>query len=123
MITSIQEIVRFFQVACFALLLSTGTAYADNPVIREQITITAKELPMKNFLSEVEKQCSYTFFYTDSVMDGVANVTLTANEMPLQELLQKVLTGDSGLTYEIIGNVIAIKANPLFTTGGARVSN
>lgn len=119
MITSIQEIVRFFQVACIVLLLSTATAYADNPVIREQITITAKELPMKNFLSEVEKQCSYTFFYTDSVMDGVANVTLTANEMPLQELLQKVLTGDSGLTYEIIGNVIAIKANPLFTTGGS----
>lgn len=120
MVKSIQKVVRTFQVVCLSLLLSTGSAYADNPVVREQITITAKELPMKNFLSEVEKQCSYTFFYTDTIIEGVPKVTITAKEMPLQELLQKVFSGDSGLTFDILGNVIAIKEAPALAIGGGK---
>ena len=105
-------------VGLLCLLVGTFQANAQNPDIRKQITISAKEMPMRTFLSEIEKQCSHTFFYSNSVLNEAPNVTLDAQNLPLEDLLHKVFDG-SARTFEVVGNTIAIKfAQTAQTTEG-----
>lgn len=109
-------------VGLLCLLVGTFQANAQNPDIRKQITISAKEMPMRTFLSEIEKQCNHTFFYSNSVLNEAPNVTLEAQNLPLEDLLHKVFDG-SARTFEVVGNTIAIKfaQSSQSTEGGGKL--
>jgi len=72
------------------------------------VTLKADNQPLKEFLREVEKQSGYTFFYSNEVLKNASPVNVDATGKPVGALLAEVLKG-SGLSYEIIGDKIAIK--------------
>ena len=124
---STQRVFSTILVALLALLTMVTPAHAESQNIRRQITISAKDMPMRTFLEAIEKQCNHTFFYSNSVLNDAPNVTLDATAMPLEELLHKVFDGTSR-TFEVVGDKIAIKfasstqvaeggGNYLFSTG------
>lgn len=79
-----------------------------------RISISARNLPLREFLSAVEKKCSYTFFYSTQVLENAGNVTVEAENLPVDEVLEKALAG-TGCTFEMLGNKIAIKADSAST--------
>ncbi|MBO5234329.1 MAG: SusC/RagA family TonB-linked outer membrane protein [Alistipes sp.] len=105
---STQRVFSTILVALLALLTMVTPAHAESQNIRRQITISAKDMPMRTFLEAIEKQCNHTFFYSNSVLNDAPNVTLDATAMPLEELLHKVFDGTSR-TFEVVGDKIAIK--------------
>ncbi len=106
-----------FLILSFAsvLMLQARPVYADTPQQLPKITISADHLPIRDFFADIEKQCSYTFFYSSSVLEGLEDVTATVSDMPLDELLKDVFAG-TGRTFEIIGNKIAIKIDKTVQT-------
>lgn len=76
----------------------------------QKISISVKNMPLREFLSSVEKKCSYTFFYSTSVLTNARNVTIEAHNQTVPEILTKVFAG-TDRTFEIVGDKIAIKLN------------
>ena len=108
MINSTQRVLKAVLVALFAIATSISSVSAAVPEINEKVTIAVKNVPMQQFFAEVEKQSNYTFFYSNTVLNGTPNVSISAKGMPIEQLLHKVFNG-TNLTFEVIGNKIAIK--------------
>ena len=96
-----------FAVCCMPAL----RAYAASPQADQKISISVKDMPLREFLANVEQKCDYTFFYSSSVLENAGNVTVNAENETVGEILKQVLDG-TGRTFEIVGDKIAIKLAP-----------
>lgn len=90
--------------AALVMLLAPSSAEAAGGLV----TLKAQNQPLKEFLQAVEKQSGYSFFYTDEVLSKVPSVTVEAKDKNVETLLHSVLDG-TGLTFETVGDKIAIK--------------
>lgn len=97
-------------VACLGLS-SPEQAIASDLRQEPVISIVAKNQPLRDFIAAVEKKCDYTFFYSTQVLEKAGNVSVSAENLPVSEVLRQALAG-TGCTFEVIGNKIAIKAAP-----------
>ena len=96
-----------FAVCCMPAL----RVYAASPQADQKISISVKDMPLREFLANVEQKCDYTFFYSSSVLENAGNVTVNAENETVGEILKQVLDG-TGRTFEIVGDKIAIKLAP-----------
>lgn len=108
MINYTQRVLKAVLVAILAIASFCPQVSAATPDIKEKVTIAVKNVPMQQFFAEVEKQSNYSFFYSNTVLNGTPNVSISVKDMPIEQLLHKVFNG-SNLTFEVIGNKIAIK--------------
>lgn len=71
---------------CFGASSSVNAAEVrQEPVI----SISVKDMPLREFVAEVEKKCSYTFFYSVQVLEQAGKVTVNAENEPVSEVLKK----------------------------------
>src|SRR6266851_1532347 len=73
-----------------------------------RITINVKDRSFAEVLSIIEFKSSYTFAYGMELVRQQKNVSLQAENVPLQDLLNLLLKGRS-LTYRIIGHQIVLQ--------------
>ena len=73
-----------------------------------RISISAEKMPVEQFLSELEEQGDFTFFYSKAVLEGLPPVTVNAKDLPLQQVLETAFKG-SGLSFTPMGSQIAIR--------------
>lgn len=73
----------------------------------QNITITGKDLPLKQVFSVIEKQTGYVFFNNKRDLDDTKTVTISANNLPLKEVLDIILK-DQPLEYSIKGKTIVL---------------
>ena len=103
-----QRVLKAVLVAVFAIASFCPQVSAATPDIKDKVSITAKDMPMRQLFAEIEKQSNYTFFYSNTVLNGTPNVTVSVKEMPIEQLLHKVF-GGTNLGFEVVGDKIAIK--------------
>ncbi len=108
MISYTQRVLKAVLVAIFAIASFCPQVSAAAPDINEKVTIAVKNVSMQQFFAEIEKHSNYTFFYSNTVLNGAPNVSVSVKEMPIEQLLHKAFNG-TNLTFEVIGNKIAIK--------------
>lgn len=89
-------------------LISVQTGYAAAPQGDRKITVSVKDMPLREFLAEIEQKSGCSFFYSSSVLDNARNVTIDAKDQPLNDVLHSVFDG-TGRTFEFVGDKIAIK--------------
>lgn len=87
-------------------ILQPATAQ-DNFLPASRITITVKDRPFQEVLSIIEYKTSFTFAYSTELVLHQKNVSLTATDMALPDLLSMLLKGTL-LTYQIIGRRIVL---------------
>ncbi|HVK49434.1 MAG TPA: TonB-dependent receptor plug domain-containing protein, partial [Pseudobacter sp.] len=56
----------------------------------QNVTISGKEIPLKTVFTAIKQQTGYGIFYNKEILQNTRPVTLSAYNMPLQELLQLV---------------------------------
>ncbi len=100
--------VRIIMLLVVAVVLRTPSAYAATTQQTPTISISVKDMPLRDFLSNIEQKCDYTFFYSSSVLDGTGVVSIDAKNKTIDQILDEALRG-TGRTFEIVGNKIAIK--------------
>jgi hypothetical protein len=90
---------------CYSFLVTfiTGlfclTAYGQVDTLFS-ITIDVKDAPVKEFISQVEKQqAGFRFYYDTSQIDSV-RITITVKQRPLKEVLEQAFAGTT-LYYDI----------------------
>lgn len=92
----------FFSLVLFAFLFP-GLLHAQ----RDGLTLTVRNVSLKQFFDAIEKQTSYTFSYRDAVVEGIEGITTEVVDQPLQTLLEEVLS-PRGLEFKVSGQSIVV---------------
>ena len=79
--------------------------------LSQSITLSGKNLEMKQVLAVIKKQTGYVAFYKKGLLDGTRPVTLSVQNMPLGEFLELCLK-DQPLTYLILDKTISLSGKP-----------
>ncbi|WEK36061.1 MAG: SusC/RagA family TonB-linked outer membrane protein [Candidatus Pseudobacter hemicellulosilyticus] len=73
----------------------------------QSITLSARELPLKQVFAAIKQQTGFVVFYNHEDLEGASPVTMEANHMPLRDFLDKVLV-DRPLLYAIRDRTIVL---------------
>lgn len=90
------------------LLISSQSSAQEKKLFDVRITISVKDKPFEEVLSILESQIPFKFAYSTELTRQLNNVSVTAADMSLPDLLTIVLQGTS-LTYTIIGDQIVLQ--------------
>ena len=98
-----------------AVLLAMGSLLARGQSENDRITVSFRDIPLSEAISAVESASRYTFLYDAAGLDLSVKVSLSADNVPIQEALDRMLSPVS-TGYEINGRQIALY--PLNSGGG-----
>jgi TonB-linked SusC/RagA family outer membrane protein len=90
----------FFFLFAAALTVSTNS-------FSQQVTLTAKELPLKSMFTVIEDQTGFVFFYNKQLLANTKPVTISAQNKPLGDFLQAAFK-DQPLHFRIEGKTIIL---------------
>lgn len=76
----------------------------------QQVTLSVKNMPLKEVLSRIKQQTGYHFLYREDVLTNAAPVTLSVAGKPLEGLLQAIFEARA-LDYRIKGKNITVIAS------------
>lgn len=74
----------------------------------QRISITGHNLPLKQVLTEINRQSGYLFFYSDNDLKNTNKVDINVKDEDLIPVLDKVFTNQP-VTYSVIGKTIIVK--------------
>lgn len=81
----------------------------------QTVTISARQLPLKEVFSQLEKQTGYVVFYNAALLGKTKPVSVTAKDMAIEAFL-KTIMADQPIDYEINSKTITIKAKVMGNT-------
>lgn len=84
-------------------LLTAFQAAAKNGSAQDRISVDFNETRLFKALHEIERKTEYRFVFSNQVLSNDMRVTLQAKDMPVVEVLNKILT-DAGLAFEIVNS-------------------
>lgn len=90
---------------CFIFLLAPSILNAQNA----NISISVKNVSVKELLNEIEKKANVRFSYIDENLDPAKDVTISVNNGTVDQILNQVLPAKN-LSFTQTGNTIAIKS-------------
>lgn len=104
------SMIKAMRMLTFFLFAATLTVSAKS--FSQNVTLSAKGLPLKTMFSTVEKQTGFVFFYNRQLLANTKPVTISAQNMPLGEFLKTVLN-DQPLNFRIEGKTITLSRKPV----------
>jgi len=100
---NVTKILRIMRLTVF--LLTTVLVHAHATGLSQSVTISGKELTLKQVFSAIEKQTGYVVFSKKGTLSETKPVTFAVQDMPLRDFLNIVLKGQP-LQYVISGKTI-----------------
>lgn len=71
------------------------------------LTLDVQNQPLRDVLPMIEQQCSYHFFYNNSLPGLDTPVSINVTHMPLEQVLKKLLSG-TGISYKMAENNVIV---------------
>ena len=78
-----------------ALLLAIGSVLVWGQPDSDRITVAFRDIPLGEAISAIESASRYTFLYDAAGLDLSVKVSLAADNMPLREALDTMLSAES----------------------------
>lgn len=92
-----------------AMILMTAVfLQAQATALSQTITLTGKDLSLREVFSTLEKQTDYVVFYNVALLKGARPVTVSVKDMPVEDFLRTIMA-DQPVDYEISIKTITIK--------------
>ncbi|WP_286862410.1 MULTISPECIES: SusC/RagA family TonB-linked outer membrane protein [Sphingobacterium] len=88
-----------------ALMLSISSAFS------QQISLNARNMPMKEVFSAIKKQTGYAVFGNLKLLEKAKPVSVTANNMPLEQLLKQIFE-QQAIGYRLGNKTIFLSERP-----------
>ena len=90
----------------FLLFVLCCTAQAKE--LKQNVSISKRNVSLEEIFSEIKKQTGYTFVYTEALLQKTKKVSLTINGASIKQVLDECLKNQR-LTYTIVNKIIVIK--------------
>ncbi|THU39643.1 TonB-dependent receptor [Niastella caeni] len=74
----------------------------------QRISLSEKNASLEKVLNQIKKQSGYQLWYEDRLLQKARPVNISVKDVLLEEALKQVFI-DQPLTYEVVGNTIAVK--------------
>jgi TonB-linked SusC/RagA family outer membrane protein len=101
---------KTFMVMKLTLFLIIFTCFqVSATTFGQTITMSEKNVPLEKVFKEIKKQSGYTFWYENKILKNAKNVDISVKTVSLTEALN-ICFSNQPLTYNIVGNVIIVKA-------------
>ncbi len=94
------------------LLLTTVLLHASAASVAQTVSVSVRGVPLKTFFSVIKKQTGFVLLATEGDLRNTKAVTITAENMPLRELLDKVFS-EQPVKYGIKGKTIFLSPKPI----------
>ncbi|RZS76638.1 TonB-linked SusC/RagA family outer membrane protein [Pseudobacter ginsenosidimutans] len=94
-----------------ALLLTIVFLQVHASGTAQKVTISGKDIPLKNVFTAIKEQTGYLVFYNQEILDNTKPVTLSVYNMPLQELLQLVFSNQP-VSFAIEEKTVVLSYRP-----------
>lgn len=91
-----------------AFFLVVFCLHANAKAVAQRVTLSEKNVPLHKILDDIRRQTGYTFFYNESLLESIPNLSVRLRDVPLPAALDSCLK-DQPLAYSFIGNNIVIK--------------
>ncbi|MCS3796451.1 TonB-dependent receptor [Niastella sp. OAS944] len=91
------------------LNLSAGVVYS------QKVTLSGKDIPLKQVFKEIKKQAGYTFVYREVLLQKAASVNLNVKNASVPQVLDICFKGQP-LSYTIINNNIVVVKEVVFVS-------
>ena len=104
----LKHIIRIMKIATILTLIaifqiSATTLHSQNA----KVNISKSDLPLKEFIQEIEKQTDYLFMYSEKEIDMQQQVHVNAKNKPVSKVLEEAL-GDSEIKYNFNEGYISL---------------
>jgi len=93
-----------------AVLLTAFIIHASAKGIAQDITFSARNVPIEKVFSEIKKQTGFFCLYTEAILEKAKPVTISARNMPLAKFLEEVFKNQP-LVYTIASRTITVTAS------------
>jgi TonB-linked SusC/RagA family outer membrane protein len=103
--TITKRLLRAMKLTILFIAVAIFSAQAEGTA--QNITLSGKDLSLKQVFSAIEKQTGYVLFNNKRDLDDSKTVTIAANNLPLKEVLDIILK-DQPLEYSIKGKTIVL---------------
>ena len=90
------------------LLMIVGSMHVYAKGLTQNVSLEGKNIPLEKLFSEIRKQTSLNFFYTNEDLEGVARVDIQVKNMPVRTALTTLLK-NTQLSFSIVDGVVIIK--------------
>src|SRR5689334_13490132 len=91
------------------LNLSAGVVYS------QKVTLSGKDIPLKQVFKEIKKQAGYTFVYREVLLQKASSVNLNVKNASVPQVLDICFKGQP-LSYTIINNNIVVVKEVVFVS-------
>jgi TonB-linked SusC/RagA family outer membrane protein len=95
---------------CLATLMQVSAS-----IHAQKVTLKVSNEPIESVFARLREQTGYDILYRSADLKKVAPVNLNVRDMPLKQVIEKCLSGQS-LTYSISGNTVIIKSVPIINS-------
>lgn len=85
-----------------------GTSFGNSLAQRQQVTLNLKNVSLYELFNQIKEQTGLRFLYNTEQLDGLANVSVQAQNEKVSDVLNKVFFGKA-LTYDCDGEVVIVK--------------
>ncbi len=89
------------------LLLTIALLHVHGGVFSQNVTLSARNLPLKKVFHEIEKQTGYIFFCNTTLLEMARPVNINVKDAPLPEVLERCFS-DEPLSYYIQNKTVFV---------------
>lgn len=105
----IRKAIRIMKIYALLSLIFIGSLTASTYGQDYRLSVKKQECSILDILKEIERNSEFTFFFNDNQVDARKKVSVNADNVPLEEVLNQLLR-ETSYSYEIIGRQVIIKA-------------
>jgi len=107
--TATAQMLRIMRMTSFLLL--AFCIHLSARTHSQSITISVKNVPLKEVFTVIKRQTGYFVFYKNDLLANTRPVSLTVSAMPLEDFLN-IMLKDQGLSYKITDKTIMLFRKP-----------
>lgn len=109
------QMLRIMRMVTFLLFAAFLSVHAESPA--QSITMSAKNIPLKQIFTVIKKQTGFVVLYNEQVISSAKPVSINAHDMPLQDFLGAILKNQP-IEYNIQGKTIVLSRKPVQASKG-----
>jgi len=94
------------------VLLTAAFLHVQASGLSQSITLSGKDLDIKQVFTAIKKQTGYVVFYKKGLLEGSRSVTLSVHDMPLADFLAVSLK-DQPFTWLVLDKTISLSRKPV----------
>ncbi len=107
-INPLVHISKLFKIMkCIAILTIIGVTCVHANILGQKVTLSLKNVTVKQALKEIEKQCDFVFMYDYTKVDVDKTVNIQAKNETVEQILG-IITQETDSWYEIIDRQIVL---------------